>query len=191
MTQGVEVPNIVQRASALDSVMTPAGLQANAELQRRRQIVMVLNVATYILLLSLAASVFGAGGWSIVGWVVFLCFAVGTPWTVLGFWNAVIGLWLLHGRRDALAEVAPYMAVGELMTPLAVKTAIIMTLRNEEPGRAITRLRTVKKSVDATGDGAAFSYFLLSDTNIAEVAAAEEALVAERSEERRVGKECA
>lgn len=140
---------------------------------------MVLNVATYIALLALAASVFGAGGWSIVGWVMFLCFAVGTPWTVLGFWNAVIGLWLLHGGRDAQAEVAPYMAAGEVAMPLAVKTAIIMTLRNEEPGRAITRLRTVKESVDATGEGAAFSYFLLSDTNKPEVAAAEEALVAE------------
>ena len=29
-----------------------------------------------------------------------LCFLVATPWTVLGFWNAVIGLWLLHGRTD-------------------------------------------------------------------------------------------
>ncbi|MEQ1696930.1 MAG: glucans biosynthesis glucosyltransferase MdoH [Hyphomicrobiaceae bacterium] len=178
MTQRLEVQDGAMGAEPRASVMTPAGLQANAELQRRRQIVMVLNVATYIALLALAAQVFGAGGWSIVGWVMFLCFAVGTPWTVLGFWNAVIGLWLLHGGRDAAAEVAPYMAAGEVKTPLTIKTAIIMTLRNEEPGRAITRLRTVKASVDATGEGAAFSYFLLSDTNKVDVAAAEEALVA-------------
>ncbi len=183
MTHGIKELGVVVQDSETgsdprDSVMTPAGLQANAELQRRRQIVMVLNVATYIALLALAASVFGAGGWSIVGWVIFLCFAVGTPWTVLGFWNAVIGLWLLHGGRDAQAEVAPYMAAGDVAMPLAVRTAIIMTLRNEEPGRAITRLKTVKASVDATGEGAAFSYFLLSDTNKLDVAAAEEALVA-------------
>ena len=175
---GVEVQDRGTGSDPHASVMTPAGLQANAELQRRRQIVMVLNVATYIALLALAASVFGAGGWSIVGWVMFLCFAVGTPWTVLGFWNAVIGLWLLHGGRDAQAEVAPYTAAGDVAMPLAVRTAIIMTLRNEEPGRAITRLKTVKASVDATGEGAAFSYFLLSDTNKLDVAAAEEALVA-------------
>ncbi len=179
MTQGVEVTGSVQGADPRTSVMTPAGLQANAELHRRRQIVMVLNDATYIALMALAASVFGAGGWSIVGWVMFLCFGVGTPWTVLGFWNAVIGLWLLHGGGDAQAEVAPYMAAGEAATPLTIKTAIIMTLRNEEPGRAITRLRTVKASVDATGEGPAFSYFLLSDTNKADVAAAEEGLVAQ------------
>ena len=50
-----------------------------------------------------------------------------------------------------------------------------MTVRNEDPARAILRLRTVKHSVDATGEGGAFSYFVLSDTNDPAVAAAEEA----------------
>jgi membrane glycosyltransferase len=36
----------------------------------------------------------------------------------------------------------------------------------------------VKESVDATGEGSAFSYFVLSDTNDPAVAAAEEAAVA-------------
>ena len=164
---------------ASSSVMTPAGLQANAELNWRRQLVLVLNVATYIALLSLAASVLGAGGWTIVGWVMFLSFAAGTPWTVLGFWNAVIGLWLLHGGRDAKREVAPFMQAGDLPMPLTVKTAILMTLRNEDPERAFLRLKTVKASVDATGEGASFSYFLLSDTNKPDVAAAEARLAAE------------
>ena len=52
-----------------------------------------------------------------------------------------------------------------------------MTLRNEDPERAILRLRTVKASVDATGEGGAFSYFVLSDTNDPAVAAAEEKAV--------------
>ena len=159
------------------SLMTPAGLQANAELARRRRIVVVLNVATWILLMSLAATVLGSGGWTVVGWVLFLAFAVGTPWTVLGFWNAAIGLWLLHGGRDTLAEVAPFARAGDENVPLSVKTAIVMTLRNEDPARAILRLRTVKASVDATGEGAAFSYFLLSDTSDLDVAAAEIAAV--------------
>ena len=45
--------------------------------------------------------------------ILFVCFAFGTPWTVLGFWNALIGLWLLHFRKDAMAEVAPYAAAGD------------------------------------------------------------------------------
>jgi membrane glycosyltransferase len=158
--------------------MTPAGLQSNGELSRRRRLVLVLNVATYIALLSLAATVLGAGGWTVVSWIMFVCFAVGTPWTVLGFWNAVIGLWLLHGARDATTQVAPYMAAGDADTPITVSTAILMTLRNEDPARAILRFQTVKASVDATGQGAAFTYFLLSDTNKPDVATAEEAAVA-------------
>jgi membrane glycosyltransferase len=161
-----------------DSLMTPAGLQTNAELARRRRLVLVLNVATYLALLTLAATVLSAGGWTVVGWIMFLCFALGTPWTVLGFWNAVIGLWLLHGGRDARTEVAPYAAAGDLPVPVTVKTAILMTLRNEDPARAILRLKVVKASVDATGQGAAFNYFLLSDTDKPDVAAAEEAGVA-------------
>ena len=31
--------------------------------------------------------------------ILFGCFLIATPWTVLGFWNAVIGLWLLHGSE--------------------------------------------------------------------------------------------
>ena len=41
---------------------------------------------------------------ALVDTVLFLCFLIATPWTVLGFWNAAIGLWLLHGRRDGLGR---------------------------------------------------------------------------------------
>ena len=136
-----------------------------------------LNVVTYVAMLAVAARVLGAGGWTWVDVVLFICFAAGTPWTVLGFWNALIGLWLLHFRKDALAEVAPYAAAGDQPAPLRVKTAVFMTVRNEDPQRAILRLRTVKASVDATGEGAVFSYFVLSDTNDPQVAAAEEQAV--------------
>ncbi len=175
-----ETTTSLERAPATSamSLTTPAGLQANATLNRRRIVVLVLNVVTWAGLLVWAASVLSAGGWTWVDCVLFGCFVLGTPWSVLGFWNAVIGLWLLHGVRDPIGEVAPFMAAGEAREPLAVKTAVLMTLRNEDPARAILRLRTVKGSLDATGEGAAFSYFLLSDTDVAEVAAAEEAAVA-------------
>ena len=57
--------------------------------------------------------------------------------------------------------VAPYAAAGEQPTPLRIKTAIFMTLRNEDAARAILRFKTVKASVEQTGEGAAFSYFVL------------------------------
>ena len=148
-----------------DSQTTPTGLQTNAELRRRRLIVLALNVVTYLLMLWAAAAILGSGGWSLIDVILWVCFAIGTPWTVLGFWNSIIGLWLLHFHPAPMAEVAPYAPAGGTETPLTIKTAIFMTVRNEDPERAIRRLRTVKASVDATGQGATFSYFVLSDTN--------------------------
>lgn len=157
---------------------TPTGTQSLDELNRRRMIVAGLNVATYVLLLWGASIVLAAGGWTVVDIILFVAFAIGAPWTVLGFWNAVIGLWLLHGAKDPMAEVAPFAAAGDAPTPITIETAVFMTLRNEDPARAFLRLRTVKASLDATGYGARFSYYVLSDTNRPEVASEEEAAAA-------------
>ena len=156
---------------------SPAGLQANATLNNRRAIVLTLNVVTWAALMLWAASILSAGGWTLVDFVLFICFAFGTPWSVLGFWNAVIGLWLLHWANDPLEQVAPFLAAGDRPEPLNVKTAVLMTLRNEDPARAFARLKIVKDSLDRTGEGSRFSYFILSDTNLPEIAAAEEATV--------------
>jgi membrane glycosyltransferase len=166
------------RFAGAQSLSVPTGLQANAELSRRRLIMMVLNVVTWLAMLRLGAQVLGAGGWTVVDMVMFVCFAFGTPWTVVGFWNSVIGLWLLHFHKDPMGAVAPYAGAGDVPTPITINTAVFMTLRNEDPQRAISRLRIVKESIDATGKGAAFSYFVLSDSNQPEVAAAEEAAIA-------------
>lgn len=159
------------------SLTTPTGLQSIDELTRRRRIVFALNAVTYAAMMWVAALILGAGGWTWVDMILFVCFAAGTPWTVLGFWNALIGLWLLHLRKDAMAAVAPYAPSGDRPTPIHIKTSVFMTVRNEDPGRAILRLKTVKASIDATGEGGTFSYFVLSDTNNPAVAAAEEKAV--------------
>jgi membrane glycosyltransferase len=178
MSDSLDTPTPGTLPAAALTLTTPAGLQSLDELTRRRRIVFALNVATYVAMLLVAAHILGAGGWTLVDVILFICFAAGTPWTVLGFWNALIGLWLLHFRKDAVTEVAPYAAAGDAPTPLRIKTAVFMTVRNEDPHRAILRLRTVKASVDATGEGTAFSWFVLSDTNDPAVAAAEEEAVA-------------
>ena len=148
-------------------------------LRRRRQIVLYLSSASYLVMMVIIAMLLSASGWSVLNGVLFICFALCAPWTVLGFWNSLIGLWLVHGHGNPLGYVAPFAAAGDDWTPITVRTAILMTVRNEDPARAVLRLRTVKASVDATGEGGAFSYFVLSDTNDPAVAAAEEQAVAE------------
>lgn len=162
-----------------DHALTPAGLQSLAMLRKRRLLVLALNLVTLAGLLYGLAQVLGAGGWTLTDSVIFIAFLFGAPWTVLGFWNAVLGLWLLHGVRDGLTQVAPFMTAGTAAAPLQIRTAILMTLRNEDPARAFRRLRAVKQSLDATGEGVWFDYFVLSDTNLPDVAEAEERLAAE------------
>ncbi|TAJ28520.1 glucans biosynthesis glucosyltransferase MdoH [Bosea sp. (in: a-proteobacteria)] len=182
MTDTVTNPRVApttfpRPAQAVDALgLTPAGIESEAVLRRRRLLVLVLNSTTLAVLLLGLAHVLGAGGWSAADVVIAVAFLFGAPWTVLGFWNAAIGLWLLHGRRDGLAEVAPFAVWGEEGQPLTLRTAVLMTLRNEDPARAFRRLRAVKESLDATGEGVWFDYFVLSDTNDPQVAAAEEAL---------------
>src|SRR5215212_1386078 len=114
--------------------------EATGELQRRRLIILAVNFATYFALASAMAGVVGAGGWTFVDAALFACFLIATPWTVLGFWNAIIGLWLLHGRGDGMKQVAPFAAAADADEPVRLKTAVLMTLRNENPARAFARL---------------------------------------------------
>ena len=154
--------------------MTPTGVQSVAVLRRRRQIAFGVTGSIYLGLLGWLATILGAGGWSVIDSLIFACFVVAAPWSVLGVWNALLGLVLLRRPDEAMALVAPFAAAGDGATPLTVATAILMTLRNEAPARAFARLRTVKASLDATGGGAHFAYFVLSDTSDPAIAQAEE-----------------
>ena len=129
--------------------------------------------------LALVAALWVGLGWSWLNLVLVACFALFTPWSVLGFWNGLIGLAVLF--RDQ-RQVCP----AETGTTGLPRTAIVMTVRNEDPERAIVRLRLVRDSLDATGDGSAFGYFLLSDTSDPAIAAREAAAVAEPASDRIV-----
>jgi membrane glycosyltransferase len=151
-------------AAAVTVDMTPAGLQPCVELMWRRIAFGALNIITFVLMARWMAGILGHDGWSSVDVVMFICFLIGLPWTILGFWNAVIGLWLLKFAADPLAQTAPYLASANNTGRIGVRTAIFMTLRNEDPTRALKRFDVIRESVMATGQGHAFSWFVLSDT---------------------------
>ena len=118
---------------------TPAGLQTRRDLTRRRIVVAALNLVTLGLVMWGASRVFGAGGWSVTDIIIIACVAFGAPWTIMGVWNALIGLWLLHGARGGLMRAAPHLAAGDADAPITLSTAVAMTLRNEPPDRALAR----------------------------------------------------
>ncbi len=151
------------------AAMTPAGIQRMNILTRRRIMVFALNTITYLALMFWLARILGHSGWSLIDILIFACFAIAAPWSVLGLWNALIGLWALHGVRDSLAQMAPHAAAALVPVQITARTAIIMTIYNEDAARAISRLAIIKESVDRTGAGDHFSYFVLSDTQDADI----------------------
>ena len=113
--------------------MGPAGLQSMGEITKRRLLVLFLNSVTYIAFSAILIIFLGQTGWGLLETGILICFLLFLPWTVLGFWNALIGLYLLHGSKSGLYQVAPYLVEADTDKPLRLKTAIVMTLRNEDP----------------------------------------------------------
>jgi membrane glycosyltransferase len=163
-------------ASTSSAAFTPAGLQRTSLIFQRRALVATLNVVTVAILAYAMARVLGDDGWTLLDGGIFVSFVIGTPWTVIGFWNAVIGFWLLHLSGQPVAQVSPFLKAARRRTPVRLRTAVLMTLRNEDPARAFARLSIIRQSLDETGYGDRFDFFVLSDTSDLVVAAREQQL---------------
>lgn len=160
--------------TATETTMTPAGLQRLAQVARRRWLVFALNLAVYAGLNAWLAHILSVGGWNALDIAFFACFLVASPWAVLGFVNALLGLWLLRFSRDGLAAAAPFAIARENRAALAGRYALVMTVRNEDAARAVGRFMRMEAELSATPQAAGFAYHLLSDTS-QELVAAEEA----------------
>ena len=156
--------------------MGPAGLQPTGEITKRRLIVLGLNLSSYIAFSAILSVYLGQTGWGWLESAIMLCVLLFLPWTVLGFWNALIGLYLLHGSRNGLVQTLPYLAEGLSDKPIRLKTAIVMTLRNEDPARAFARLHVINESLESTGEASQFAFFVLSDSDNSDIVAREQAL---------------
>lgn len=162
---------------------TPTGLQACLILRRRRLLVLGLNLATVAGFAAALWGVLAQDGIDGLDLALLACGLATLPWTVLGFWNAAIGFLLLRAGRAGLMAAAPQAAAGEGDAPLHLTTAVVMTLRNEDPARALSRLALVRESLlrespGRSGHDGAFRYHVLSDSDDPDVIRAEEAWVA-------------
>jgi membrane glycosyltransferase len=169
----LDAANISVQISRLEP---PTGTQTHASLKGRRWVFALLNLLTYGVMMGLIARVLGVSGWTWVDVVLMGSFALALPWTVMGVWNALIGLAILTFSREPLSVVAPFALDVDEAEPIRVRTAVIMTLRNENPARAFERMRIIKHSLDSTGFGHQYDYFILSDTHDPIIASAEEGL---------------
>jgi membrane glycosyltransferase len=140
----------------------------------RRAIVAALNAATMAALLWLAAVALSPGGYGFLDCVLIGLFAVTLPWTVVGFWNAVIGLVIMRVARDPVALVFPTAARVTGHEAIVASTAILVCIRNEMPDRVLRNLEPMLRGLVEAGVAERFHVYLLSDTSEPAIAAAEE-----------------
>ncbi len=109
--------------------------------------------------------VIDVGGISTFEWTLLVLFLANFSWIALAFAAGVVGFFhLLVGRPQSPATP----------TQLASRTAVVMPIYNEAPSRVFGALRAIYEDVEATGLGAHFDWFFLSDTTDPDVWIAEE-----------------
>ena len=164
--------------SAANTNARPVPLQSASTLLRRRLIMLALVVGTVGALVALLTRVLSFDGLSPLDFVIIFCFAITAPWNVIGFWNAVFGLVLLHMSQRGLELAAPHVAADDPTRPITSKTAILMAIRHEDVGPVFARLQVMKEQLDATPFGDLFEFHVLSDSAKPEIIQAEKAAVA-------------
>ena len=129
---------------------------------------------TISVLLALAAYALSAGGFGTADALLLLFFGLTMPWSVIGFWNAAIGFFIMRFARDPVASVVPSIALLRGGEAITASTAITIFVRNEPPDRVIRNLDTMMREIDAAGAAQSFHLYILSDTSQSEIAALEE-----------------
>lgn len=150
----------------------------------RRELFWLRRAFFSLLVLGSCTSAIAAFGWLIgrdgldgLDWLMLVCFALTLPWTVIGFWNAVIGLLISHLSRDPVAYVTPVVRDGDRPLPLEGRTALLMAVHDENAEAVFRHLRATVESLDRAGSGGDFDVFVLSDTRDPAIAAEEERLL--------------
>ncbi len=160
--------NVAGTISALHDRGAPPNLAA------RRLLVAALNAASWIALAWIMALLVGSGGWSFLGGLILVLFLAGLPWTLMGFWNSVIGFAILRLVRDPAGYTNPCLPGTPAESPILARTAICLAVRHEDVGPVMARLETMIGSLEATPWADRFSFHVLSDSSRPEIAAAEE-----------------
>ncbi len=109
--------------------------------------------------------VVSVSGTTALQWALLALFTMNFSWIALAFTSAVLGFSVLAlGRRRERA--------GSVR--LTTRTAVLMPVYNESTARTFAAVEAMRASVEATGQGAAFDWFVLSDSTQADAWVAEE-----------------
>ncbi|MBV8766860.1 MAG: glucans biosynthesis glucosyltransferase MdoH [Hyphomicrobiales bacterium] len=105
-------------------------------------------------------------GTTFLQYVLLILFIGNFSWIALAATSGLLGFLVLAWRR-----LAPRQAP---VSPVTAKTAIVMPVYNERTDRCFAAVQAIFESLEATGEGGHFDFFILSDTTDADIWVAEE-----------------
>ncbi|MBN9668745.1 glucans biosynthesis glucosyltransferase MdoH [Roseibium aggregatum] len=143
----------------------------------RRVLFSALLVLSFVGLSALMAVTLSPGGLTPLDLFILLCFMVTLPWTIIGFWNAVIGLLVMRLSKDPIAAVCP-IDQGNPEQPLTCSTALLSCVRDEDTESLETTLSAMVSGLVRAGQAEHFSLYVLSDTSMSDIALQEQQMIA-------------
>src|SRR5215216_7206452 len=87
----------------------------------RRIFFTLIVLASMVGLTWLLSFALSAGGFGVVDFILVVLFAITLPWSVIGFWNATIGLFIMRSANP-VAAVTPVSARVKGDEPITVQT---------------------------------------------------------------------
>jgi membrane glycosyltransferase len=100
------------------------------------------------------------GGVTTLEWMVLLLFVLLFAWIAFSFMSALAGFAVLLFRIKDPLGINPDAPLPSISS----KNAMLLPTYNEDPYRIMARLRAMYESVDRSGNGSEFDWFVLSDT---------------------------
>ncbi len=150
-----------------------AAIVTEERLSGRRVLLLMLNLASWIGLGLAMARIVGVAGWSWQGATVMALFLLGLPWTLLAFWNAVIGFVILRCVTDPASYTNAALRATPPDAAIWARSAICIAIRHENVARVAARIGAMRDSLDATGQAGHFEFHVLSDSTRPEFCAEE------------------
>ena len=114
-----------------------------------------------------------------LGLAMLAAFAFTLPWTVIGFWNAAIGLVLMAFARSPAVVVSPELEEPAGDEPITESTALLVCVRNEDPERLRRNLSWMIGALAGRSEAKRFHLYVLSDSDRPALAPTEEAVAQE------------
>lgn len=159
----------------MDTINFSHNLTAEAaRLRRRRLVVAMLCLSSMALMAYGMSRVLGLYGWTAPSILFMAIYLVGLPWTLLGFWNSIIGFVILRTVKDPTGYTNPTTLNMERRIAGESRAAICLAVRNEDADAVFARLRVMIASLRKAGGEGRFEFHVLSDSSRTEVLAAEE-----------------